>query len=59
MPISNFKWSKNLSLYTEQSIKLYDENNDYGALLEVDIEYPKELSQKHSDLPFLAQRKKK
>ena len=37
---------------------MYDENNDYGALLELDIEYPKELAHKHSDLSFLAQREK-
>ena len=38
-------------------IKNYDENNKYGALLEVDIEYPKELHILHRDLPFLAERK--
>ena len=49
---------ENINIYIEQSIKLYGENSDYGALLEVDIAYPKELAHKHSDLPFLAQRKK-
>ena len=48
----------NINIYIEQSIKLYGENSHYGALLEVDIAYPKELAHKHSDLPFLAQRKK-
>ena len=38
-------------------IKNYDENNKYGALLEVDIEYPKELHILHRDLPCLAERK--
>ena len=38
-------------------IKNFDENNKYGALLEVDIEYPKELHILHRDLPFLTERK--
>ena len=58
LPVGEFRWSNKTSLYTEQPIKLYDENSDYGALLEVDIEYLKELTHKHSDLPLLAQRKK-
>ena len=57
LPIGEFRRSKKTSIYTEQTINLCDENSDYGALLEVDIEYPKELAHKHSDLPFLAQRK--
>ena len=39
-------------------IKNYDDNNDYGAILEVDIEYPKELHNLHSDLAFLPEKKK-
>ena len=29
-----------------------------GYLLEVDVEYPKELNENHNELPFLAERMK-
>ena len=58
LPVGKFKQSKNLSIYTDDNIKNYDENSDYGAILEVDVEYPKELTSKHKDLQFLPQRKK-
>ena len=41
----------------EKAIKMYDENNDYGAILEVDIEYPTMARIRHKDLPLLPQRK--
>ena len=58
LPIGEFTWAKKPSIYTEEAIKMYDENNDYGAILEVDIEYPAMARVKHKDLPFLPQRKK-
>ena len=45
-------------LYTENFIKNYNENRDYGSILEVDIEYPKILWGLHKDLSFLPERKK-
>ena len=38
-------------------IKSYDENSNRGCILEVDIEYLKQLWGQHRDLPFLADRK--
>ena len=58
LPVTNFMWSDDLSRYTEDFIKNYDENSDYGSILEVDIEYPKTLWGLHKDLPFLAERRK-
>ena len=44
---------------TEEIIKKYDKNdNDYGAILEVDVDYPKHLHKLHSNLPFLPERMK-
>ena len=57
LPVGEFEWVHPES-YTEDCIKNYDENGDYGAILEVDAEYPKELSNKHKDLSFLPERRK-
>ena len=39
-------------------IKDFDEDSDKGYILEVDVEYPKNLHDLHSDLPFLSERMK-
>ena len=57
LPVDGFKWVDNLSMFTEDFIKNYDEG-DVGYLLVVDIEYPKTLSMLHSDLPFLPEKMK-
>ena len=36
--------------------KNYDEDGDIGYFFEVDIEYPRELHDLHSDLPFLQEK---
>ena len=40
----------------EEFIKNYNENNNKGYILEVDVKYPKKLHDLHSDLPFLPKR---
>ena len=50
---------KQLSEFDERSIRNYDENNHKGLILEVDVEYPKNIFNLQKDLPFLAERKKK
>ena len=49
---------KRLSKFNENFIKKYDEDCNKGSLLEVDVEYPKELFNFHKDLSFLPERKK-
>ena len=39
--------------FTEDFIKNYDVDSYKGYILEVDIEYPKDLHDLHSDFPFL------
>ena len=58
LPVSNFKWVDDLSIFTEDFIKNYDEEDDTGYLFAVDLEYPKYLHKLHSDLPFLPERMK-
>ena len=42
-----------MSNIDEDFIKNYDEDSDKGYVLEVDVEYPKNLHDLHSDLTFL------
>ena len=57
LPIGRFKWIDPKE-YTEEKIKGYDDNSNTGAILKVDIEYPKELHNLHKDLPFLWERRR-
>ena len=58
LPVADFKWVDDLSIFTEDFIKNYDEDGDIGYLFVVDIEYPRNLHKLHSDLPFLPERMK-
>ena len=58
LPVDGFEWMEDLSKIDEDFIKTYDENSDKGYILEVDAEYPKNLHDLHSDLPFLQERMK-
>ena len=58
LPVDGFKWVDDLSMFTEDFIKNYDEEGDVGYLLAVNNEYPKTLRILHSDLPFLLDRMK-
>ena len=57
-PVDGFKWVDDLSMFTEDFIKSYDEEGNIGYLLVVDVEYPKTLRMLHSDLTFLPDRMK-
>ena len=58
LPVGGFKWVTNVSRMDEEFIKNYDENSDIGYFFKVDLEYPKELHDLHSDLPFLSEKVK-
>ena len=58
LPVDGFKRIDNLSIFTEDFIKNYNEFSNVGYFLEVDIKYPKELFNKHKDLPFSPNREK-
>ena len=58
LPVNGFKWVKNTLKIDEEFIKNYDEDNDKGYILEVDVKYPLKLHDLHSDLPFFHKRMK-
>ena len=59
LPVNGFKWfdtSETSNKINEDFIENYDENNDKGYILELDVKCPKRLHELHSDLPFLSER---
>ena len=63
LPENGFKWIDNNEtaepsakhVINEEFIKNYNENDNKGYILEVDVKYPKRLHKLHSDLPFLSE----
>ena len=51
LPVDGYKWKKNM-------LKFNVEDSDKGYIFEVDVEYPKNLHDLHSGLPFLPERMK-
>ena len=58
LSVDDFKWVKNVSKIEEDFVKNYDEDSDKGYILEVDVEYPKNVHGLHSNLQFLPERMK-
>ena len=60
LPVDGFEWVEkdDLIKFNESFIKNYDENCDKGYILDVDVEYPKNLHKLHSEFSFLLERKK-
>ena len=52
-PIDSFEWETDLSKFTSDFIKNYDEESDIGYLLVIDAIYPKNLCEEYHDVPFL------
>ena len=49
---------KHLSKFDENFMKNYDEDSKKEYILDIDIGYPKDLHEIHSELPFLPERMK-
>ena len=58
LPVNDFKWINHVSEIEEKFIESYNEDNDKGYILEIDVKYPRKLHGLHSDLPFLPKRMK-
>ncbi|XP_057312843.1 uncharacterized protein LOC130654274 [Hydractinia symbiolongicarpus] len=57
LPTHGFKWLSKVETFTEKRIGKLVADNKHGYILEVDINYPKSLHDKHNELPFLPERK--
>ncbi|GFU21442.1 uncharacterized protein NPIL_475471 [Nephila pilipes] len=55
LPLKDFVWSDN-NLTTQDILNLSDES-DVGYILEVDLDYPPDLHDKHSDFPLAPENK--
>ena len=56
LPVDGFKCKNNMLKFNEDFIKNYDEDSDKGYIFDVNVEYPINLHDLHSDLPFLSER---
>ncbi|XP_071055058.1 uncharacterized protein [Onthophagus taurus] len=54
MPVNEFVWLDAAQIGSFEFRNVSD-TSDYGYILNVDIEYPRELHDLHNDLPFLAE----
>ena len=45
-----------ISKIDEDFVKDYNKNDNKGYILDVDVDYPNNLQNLHSDLPFLPER---
>ena len=52
LPIGGFKWLSE----KEVNLSKFDDNSEKGLILEVDLEYPKELHDLHNDYPLAAEK---
>ena len=56
LPVKGYKWMDDISMINEEFVKSYNKNSSKGYILNVDVDYPCELQNLHSDLPFLPER---
>ena len=58
LPVNGFRWldTDKINEINEEFIKNCNENDKNGYILEVDVKYPKQLHDLHSDFPFLPKR---
>ncbi|XP_065354937.1 uncharacterized protein LOC135949334 [Calliphora vicina] len=54
LPVGDFKWLSNVENFSLDSIP---NDSNTGYILEVDLEYPKEIHDKHNSLPFCSDMK--
>ena len=55
LPVRGFRWMTDIYRMDKEFVRSYDKNDIKGYILEVDVDYPNELQNLHSDFPFLAE----
>ena len=55
LPTGNFRWMTEKQI-SKLNVARYNENSEKGLILEVDLEYPKELHNLHNDYPLAAEK---
>ena len=58
LPVNGVKQEKNVLKFDGDFTKTYDEDSNKGYILELDVEYLKDLHKLHSHLSFLSERMK-
>ena len=58
LPTHGFRWINKVEELTSEKIAKLVKRDNKGYVLEVDVEYPKELHGSHNELPFLPERMK-
>ena len=56
--VDGFKWVEHKSQFNKHFIENYNEDNDEGYFLEVDVQYTERLHDLHNDLLLLPERMK-
>ena len=57
LPTEGFNWEKDIERFTTKKIANWVRKNGRKSyLLEVDLEYPKELHKMHNDFPFIPEK---
>ena len=58
LPTHGFRWINKVEEFKPEKITKLVKKDSKGYILEVDVEYPKELHQSHNELPFLPEKTK-
>ena len=58
LPTHGFKWRMNVEEFTSENIAKLVKKDKKGYILEVDVDYPEKLHEKHNELPFLPEKMK-
>ena len=58
LPVNNFEWIKDTFQFTEDFMKICNEESDEGYFLVVDVQYLEKLYELHNDLPFYLKERK-
>ena len=56
LPVKGLKWMDDISMINKYFVNSCNKNSGKGYILKVDVDYPCELQNLHSDLPFLPER---